>query len=25
VLTLLIMHHQLVAARGGRPMSDPAP
>jgi undecaprenyl-diphosphatase len=25
VLTLLIVHHLLVAARGGRPMSDPTP
>jgi membrane-associated phospholipid phosphatase len=25
LLTLLIVRHQLIAARGGRPLSDPAP
>ena len=25
VLTLLIVRHQIVAARGGRPLSDPRP
>jgi hypothetical protein len=25
LLTLLIVRHQLIAARGGRPLSDPTP
>jgi membrane-associated phospholipid phosphatase len=25
LLTLLVVRHQLIAARGGRPLSDPAP
>jgi membrane-associated phospholipid phosphatase len=25
IVTLLIVRHQLIAARGGRPMSDPRP